>query len=325
MENNKLKSTPKDVFLHLFNILIFYLSIIGFIMLYVQYINVWWPDKLNFYFTNIANIVRIATSIFVIGVPVYLLTSWMLSKDLKANPEKRELSLRKWLIYFTLFISAITIIVDLVIFVYNFLSGELTGRFFFKILVVLVVAAAVFGYYLWELKRKDFKSKIPKLLATLMAVMVIASVVIGIFLIGTPVDQRNRRFDDTRVQALQNLQSQILNYWMQKQSLPEKLNQLEDSISGFVVPTDPDTKNGYEYKIITPLSFELCATFKTSGQDFPPTIKVESMTQPYGSLQQNWDHQAQLTCFTRTIDPELYKPIINNAGNPNIKPAPIAR
>ena len=38
--------------------------------------------------------------------------------------------MRKWLVYFTLFISAITIIVDLMIFVYNFLDGELTVKFF---------------------------------------------------------------------------------------------------------------------------------------------------------------------------------------------------
>lgn len=314
------KITPKDVFLHLFNILIFYLTVIGFIMLYIQYINVWWPDTLNFYFTNIANIVRIATSIFVIGAPVYLITAWMLSKDLKANPEKRDLSLRKWLIYFTLFISAITIIVDLVMFVYNFLNGELTIKFFLKIVVVLIVAAAVFGYYLWELKRKEIVSKIPKLLAGVIVAIVIASVVIGILLIGTPVDQRNRRFDETRIQNLQNLQSQIVNYWIQKKVLPEKLNQLEDSISGFIAPTDPESKQAYDYKIANQLSFELCATFKTNNQDFLPTDKGVKMTSPYDSFQQNWNHQAEKTCFTRTIDPELYKP---TANNPEVKTMPV--
>lgn len=315
-----IKITPKDVFLHLFNILIFYLSVIGFMMLYVQYINVWFPDTLNFYFTNIADIVRAATSIFVIGVPVYLLTAWMLGKDLKVNPEKRDLSLRKWLIYFTLFISAVTIIIDLVMFVYNFLSGELTVKFFLKIAVVLIVAAAVFGYYLWELKRKELNSKIPKILAAVLIVVVIISIVIGVMLIGTPVDQRNRRFDDTRIQALQNLQSQIVNYWTQKQTLPEALGKLEDSISGFVVPTDPESKLAYDYKAVDSLSFELCATFKTNSQDFLPTDKGVKMTSPYDSFQQNWNHQAEKTCFTRTIDPELYKPAVNNQG---AKPLPL--
>ena len=145
MENqNILKSTPKDVFLQLFNILTFYLSVIGFITLHIQYINAVFPDTLNYYFTGIADAVRVSSSILLIAVPAYVFTAWLLAKDLAVEPQKRELKLRKWLVYFTLFVSAVTIIVDLITFVYNFLSGELTVRFFLKILVVLLVAGAVF-------------------------------------------------------------------------------------------------------------------------------------------------------------------------------------
>ena len=181
-----LKSTPKDVFLHLFNIVTFYLSVIGFITLYVQYINASFPDELNYYFTSIANGVRWSTSILFVAVPAYLFTSWLLAKDLNITPEKRELKLRKWLVYFTLFISAITIIVDLMIFVYNFLDGELNTRFFLKVLVVLLVAVAVFAYYMWDLKRKEMKSKIPKILAIVLSVIVLVSIIIGFF-IASPI------------------------------------------------------------------------------------------------------------------------------------------
>jgi hypothetical protein len=151
-------------------------------------------------------------------------------------------------------------------------------------------------------------------------VVVIISIVIGVVLIGTPVDQRNRRFDDSRIQSLQNLQSQIVNYWTQKQVLPEALGKLEDSISGFMVPTDPESKQAYDYKVVNELSFELCASFKTDNQDFLLTDKGVKMTSPYDSFQQNWNHKAEKTCFTRTIDPELYKPSVDNQEG---KPMPI--
>ena len=313
MDNTTPKhNTPRDVFLYLLNILTFYLSIIGFIMLYIQYIAATFPDPLNFYYTAIANTVRVATSIFVVAVPVFILTSWLLAKDLKKNPEKREGRLRKWLIYFTLFVSSVTIIVNLIIVVYNFLSGELTIQFFLKTLTVLLVALAVFGYYIWELRRKDAgTSRVPKILAWVLACVVLASIVAGFFIVGTPTEQRARRFDEQRVGDLQILQSQILNYWIQKQSLPSNLNILEDSISGFLVPKDPDSDAPYEYLIASPLSFELCATFKTSTKDFKASYKgsrdfyVEPVS--YGSFQQNWDHEAERACFQRTIDPELYK------------------
>lgn len=306
-------NTPKDVFLYLLNILTFYLSIIGFIILYIQYIAALFPDPLNFYYTAIANTVRVATSIFVVAVPVFILTSWLLAKDLKRNPEKREGKLRKWLIYFTLFVASVTIIVNLIIVVYNFMSGELTIQFFLKTSVVLLVAIAVFGYYIWELRRKDAGvSKLPKILAWVLAFVVLVSIIAGFFIIGTPAEQRLRRFDEQRVGDLQVLQNQIVNYWTQKESLPQNLAALEDSISGFVVPKDPDSDASYEYIIKSPLSFELCAIFKTSTKDFKVSYKgsrafyMEPMY--YGSsFQQNWDHEAARTCFERTIDPELYK------------------
>ncbi len=312
MENTK-HNTPKDVFLYLLNILTFYLSIIGFIILYIQYISALFPDPLNFYYTAIAGSVRVATSMVVVAVPVYILTAWLLGKDLKASPEKREGKLRKWLTYLTLFISAVTIIVNLIILVYRFMSGELTSQFLLKVLVVLLVAGAVFGYHIWDLKRKDIgKSKIPKIIAWALIGIVIASIIAGFLIIGTPAEQRSQRFDEQRVGDLQSLQNQIVNYWIQKQSLPSGLNALEDSISGFIVPKDPDSGASYEYTIISPLSFELCATFKTSTKEFKITYKGmrSSYIEPvyYGSsFQQNWDHEAQRTCFTRTIDPELYK------------------
>ncbi|MDO8499564.1 MAG: DUF5671 domain-containing protein [bacterium] len=315
MENTPIKSTPKDVFLHLFNIVTFYLSVIGFITLYIQYINAVYPDQLNFYFTAIADSVRWSTSILFISVPAYLLTAWLLAKDLAVTPAKRELKLRKWLVYFTLFISAITIIIDLMIFVYNFLNGELTVQFFLKVLVVLAVAVAVFGYYMWELKRTAVKSKIPKLLAIIVSALVVISIIIGVRVIGTPRDQRNRRFDEQRMQNLDMLQNEIISYWTRKSVLPATLNDLQDDISGFFPPNDPGSHLPYEYKIIDTLTFKLCASFALSNEAYSRSGPKEIPYSYNNTYQQNWSHpRVGNNCFTRKIDPELYQ--INNDGQP---------
>ena len=313
MENNTfVKDTPKDFFLSLFNILAFYISVIGFIVLYVQYINVLFPDSLNFYYTRIADAVRWSTSILFIAVPVYILTSWLLAKDLNISPGKRELKFRKLLIYLTLFVSVVTIAIDLIMFVYNFLGGGLTIQFFLKIFVVLLVATAVFGYYIWDLKRKDLKSKVPKILAWTLSFVVLASIILGFFIVGTPTDQRNRKNDEKRIENLQIIQDQIINYWMQKESIPENLSKLEDSISGFIVPKDPKSELMYEYNVGDSFSFELCAIFETSSEDFGIASEKVRPVSIYDSFQQNWSHEAERTCFKRTIDPELYKNKIFN-------------
>jgi hypothetical protein len=302
--NTNMRSTPKDIFLHFLNIFTFYISVISFITLFIQYVNVLFPDPLNFYYTGITDKIRLSSSVLLVAVPVYLLTCWLLGKDLKKNIGKRGLRLRKSLIYFTLFLSAVAMIIDLIILVNNFLSGELTSRFFLKTLVVLAVAAAVFGYYVWDLRRKDQESsKVPKTLGWVVALAVLASVFGGFFIVGTPAAQRERRFDEERITDLQMIQNEIINYWIQKETLPAKLSEMENSISGFAVPQDPQSEDAYEYNVLSDLSFELCAEFKTSSRDFDGAYQMPK----YGLFQQNWQYQAGRTCFERTIDPELYK------------------
>jgi len=307
MENTKMN--PRDFFMHLLGFAALYVSIITFLTLLFQYINVLFPDPLNFYYTGILNIIRVASSALIVVFIVFLLINWLLEKDFRKIPPKRDLKFRKWLIYFTLFVSAVTIIIDLIRLVYIFYSGELSSRFFLKVLAVLLVAAAVFAYYLWDLKRAvDKKYQLPKILAWLTSTVVIISIVGGFFIVGSPATQRQRRFDDQRVNNLQEIQSQIINYWQQKEKLPEKLADLNDSISGFMPPADPVTSQNYEYVIKEPLTFELCADFNTVSLNYN---QINSKTQPapyYGDpYQQNWGHDIGRICFSRTIDPDLYK------------------
>mgnify|MGYP001611705595 CR=1 FL=1 len=314
-----LKSTPKDVFLHLLSIITFYISVISFMTLWVQYINILLPDRLNFNYSGALDWILWSTAVLVIAFPFYLLIVWLLERDLRQFPQKRELKVRRWLLYFTLFVSAVTILVALIMLVYNFLKGALTLPFSLKILVVLLVAAAVFGYYFWDLRKKGAASSRGAYpLALGVSLVILASVVIGFLLVGTPATQRARRFDERRVNDLSSLQYQIVNHWTQKERLPATTRELQDSLSGFIAPLDPETDKEYDYRIISPLSFELCGTFglssdEYSGRSVEARIRIAKPTPynasyPYPASQENWDHEAGRACFVRTIDPEIYKP-----------------
>ena len=314
--NSYVKMTPRDFFMHLLGFFALYVSVISFLTLLFQYINVLFPDKLDFYYNGILNAIRWSTSALLVVFAVFILINWLLEKDFAKNPAKRDLKFRKWLLYFTLFVAAVTIIVDLITLIYNFYSGELSARFFLKVLVVLLVAIGVFGYYFWDLKRVvEKKYRLPRVCAWLTAVIVLAGIVSGFFIVGSPAVQRQRRFDDQRLNDLQMLQNEIVNYWQQKERLPEKLTDLKNSISGFIPPNDPETTGAYQYRVISPLTFELCADFKTTSLNSSsgPTMPrpVAYYPEPY---QQNWNHRIGEVCFSRTIDPELYKLNKNNAA-----------
>ena len=304
----KTSTTPKDVFLHLLMIVTLYISVIYGITLIFQYINLALPDSLDFYYRGILDVIRLASSSLIISFPVYILTSRLIGNSIRKTPEKKEIGIRKWLIYLTLFIAALTIIIDLIVLVFNFYSGEITLKFLFKLITILVFTGTIFGYYLWELGTKTLETKKNKLFCLIASLFVVISIIIGFFMVGSPMQQREVRLDDQRTEDLQRVQNEIIEYWRNKDVLPESLNTLENNISGFMTPLDPETEEEYTYEIIDKLSFKLCAEFKTESFE----IKNKRLMNRYPKdlrdpFNQNWTHVKGHVCFERTLDPAFYQ------------------
>ncbi len=307
------RNLPRDLFLHLLAIVTLYWSCISFVTLLWQYINYFFPDILNYgYYSGYLSLIRFSVSSLIIVFPVFILVSWWLNKIYSREYAVRESKIRKWLIYLTLFIASLVIIGDLISIINTLLGGEITIRFILKALSILFVAALVFGYYLDDV-RKETPSKLAKPFAWLTSVLALVVIIGAFFLIGTPNAARLMQFDQQKVSDLQNIQSQIVNYWQRKEALPNSLSDLNDAISGYSVPTDPQTKKSYEYivKDAASLSFELCATFNKPSQDNTQNIlnRPLPMAGIQDSYNQNWDHSSGRICFERTIDKQLYPPI----------------
>ncbi|MEK7633187.1 MAG: DUF5671 domain-containing protein [Patescibacteria group bacterium] len=301
------RSTAKDVFSHLFAIVTLYVSVVSFIILGFQYIDVTFPDALSFYYTGALDAIRAGMASLIVMWPAFVGISWFMYKDAKADSEKREIAIRKWLLYLTLFVTAITIVVDLITLVNYFLNGEITTRFILKVLVVLATAVAVFAYYLWDLRTESIaKSTVPKKTAVAASVVVVAMIVLGFLLVGSPAQQRKVRFDDQRVSDLATIQNEVTNFYQLKKGvLPVTLNDLTNTLSGYSVPVDPSTGAAYEYSTGDGLNFTLCATFEADSVGDQTDVSMPYRaygTDYYGS----WKHGVGRVCFDRTIDPDLY-------------------
>ncbi len=308
------KNLPRDVFLYLLSIITLIASAISFGVLVFQYINIYFPDILNNYYvpaSSYFSTIRQALATLIVIFPVYFFVLRFLTKDVAENPEKRELKIRKWLLYFTVFVSALVIIGDLVALINTYLNGDLTSQFILKILTILFIAGSIFSHYFYELRTKVKKgSDWMDILRWVVVAVVILSIGFGFYVAGSPANQRMVRFDETRVGDLSSLQSQIINYWQKKNSLPQNLDQLVNDILGIVIPKDPKTGSLYEYRVLGNLKFELCATFETStsGQNaVGPKSAPVAYAGAVGDMQ-TWQHNAERTCFQRTIDPALFKP-----------------
>jgi len=98
------------------------------------------------------NAVRQAIAALIVAFPIYVILSHRVNSAMKRDPTKRSSRIRKWLTYLTLFVAAAVLVGDLSSVIYGLLAGELTTRFILKVLTVLLIAGAIFGYYLWDLR-----------------------------------------------------------------------------------------------------------------------------------------------------------------------------
>ncbi len=287
---DKPHTTPKDFFLYVGAIIALYVSAGSLLAVLFAIINAVFPDALNPYYGYYTGGMRFAIASLIIVFPIYVGLSWIIRRDIVANPAKRELSVRKWLVYLTLFVTGLVVVGDFIAVLNVFLGGELTVRFIAKVVAILVVSGAVFAYYLYDIRRSAVENKtVSRAIVIASAFLVLGSLAWGFSVMGSPATARNIRFDSTRQSDLQNIQWQVLNVWQQKGAVPTKLAELNDSLSYFSVPVDPETGAQYVYEKVGPKAFKLCATFARSADS-----------------DANWKHGAGLVCFDRTIDAELY-------------------
>lgn len=308
------KTTAKDFFLYLAVFVGLYASTISFLTLAFAIIEKAFPLP-GEYYLGPDGAIRNSVAILVIFLPAFVWISDFVNKDLKNNEAKKDIWVRKWLIYFTLFVAGLTVAIDLVTLINQFLSGDdLTLRFFLKVLLVLITAISIFRYYLYDLKRipSEFGRSAKIFICSASAVALI-TVIYGIILIGSPAMQRARNMDEQRVNDLMDIQSQVIRVWQAKGVLPKTLSDVNDPLSNYTVPKDPKTNQDFEYNVLSSTSFELCATFETKSDQQMTTMAVTAnISYPMQTVNETWQHDAGRTCFDRTIDTKLY-PVTNAA------------
>lgn len=149
-----------------------------------------------------------------------------------------------------------------------------------------------------------------------VAILAVATIVAGFFIVGTPAQARLQRFDAQKVSDLQNIQSQVVYFWQAKQKLPAAITDLNNSLNYGPVPMDPQSGQPYSYQSTGALTFKLCAAFNAESRanQIDTTRVAVAPIMPAGvkgaiAPQDNWQHAAGQVCFDRTIDPAFYPPL----------------
>lgn len=151
--------SAREAFMYLVMFLTLYITAFSVGTILFQLINLWLPDLAQIAYGYASDystgLIRSATAALIITFPIFLFVANILRKNIKRDPTKRSSLIRKWLTYITLYVATGIIIGDLITLLTYVLNGDLTLRFVLKVLVVLLIAGSVFGYYLWDLRTEE--------------------------------------------------------------------------------------------------------------------------------------------------------------------------
>lgn len=271
--------SAREAFMYLLLFSMLYLSAYNLGVLVFGHINRAFPDAAASpsYQEYARQLIRWALSALIVSFPVFLYLTVLVGRSVRRDPAKRRSNVRRWLMYLTIFAAACVLIADFITLVYNALGGELTTRFVLKVATIAVIAGTIFGYYLSDLRLEDTKpvaedTRWKRTLGGFAVAVVVAVVVGGFLMTGSPSEERARRIDVRRAEQLSDIAESVDLYTTRHKRLPSTLRELSSEGGVTVEALDPEGR-AYEYRVTGGKTYELCATFQrdSSGQSRMPS------------------------------------------------------
>lgn len=267
------KQNAKYAFYYLLSLVSLVFTTISVGMIVYSIIDKTVPDALNSYIGNYDGQLKFAISALIIATPIFYLLSSFIFKGLRKNELEKDSGVRRWLTYFILLVSSLIILGVFITTINNFLSGELTSRFILKAITIFIIAASVFSFYFYDIKREDLVKKdlIVRLFFVISLILVITAFISAFFFVESPKTARARRLDQIVVNNISNLESAVNSYYDRYKKLPESLEAVRAEKDIYLDPStlfDPETKQEIIYQKLNDNDFQFCATFRLdSAQD----------------------------------------------------------
>ncbi len=270
--NNMFNHNAKYAFYYLLSLAALIFTALSVGMVVFGIIDKTVADALNYNnYSGVDGQLKFAISALFIAAPVYYFISRLINRGLHKKELNLDSPLRRWLTYFIILVSSVTILGVFIGVINNFLSGELTVRFILKAGTMLIIAASVFSFYFYDIKRKEIKTKdlFMRLFTYISAALVLAAFVAAWFFVESPQVARAKRLDLIVINNIYQLENAVNSYYSQYDRLPATLDEIKNS-DIYLDPksaVDPETKQGIEYKVSGDNKFSFCATFRAASDN----------------------------------------------------------
>jgi len=293
----------REAFMLVLTFAAFYTAVSYALTLVFSYIDLKVPDLATTAYAQLQSeaeraIIPVAMAAVFVAFPVFVWLSSRLLREMKAAPEKARSPIRRQLTYLTLLLAAGMMAIDVITFLAFLLQGELSTRFILKVVAVLVVGGASFSYYFKSLKMSPEEMKTTtfhRWFGWSTSIVVAASLIGGLFVVGPPSTERLRRFDAQRAVDIKIISEEVFNVavgpaWRSpatplaiKEPLPRSLDEvLVGARQRRPRITDPKTNAAYEYQVLGESTFRVCANFEQARDEVADVA---------------WNHPAGRYCF----------------------------
>jgi len=141
----------------------------------------------------------------------------------------------------------------------------------------------------------------------IISAVVIAAVIYGFTVVGSPLHARYLRLDAIRTSNFTTIRYAIESYVSKNQHVPEKLADLDSSnnYGSSLQMKDPETGSEYEYKVVSPSSYQLCTTFSTDSEEEFKNAGSGGAYPDYGSNAE-MKHTKGHDCVDFDVESQLY-------------------
>jgi hypothetical protein len=135
------------------------------------------------------------------------------------------------------------------------------------------------------------KPSLGKTIVAIATTLVVASIIAGVILVGSPAQGRRERLDAGRIEDLRRIMLAMDSFWIRNERLPRSIEELVEDPRVQVNTVDPGSAEPYEYHPLDDETYELCASF--DGESPAPVRRTPA---------DFWSHGPGRQCFELSVD-----------------------
>ncbi len=135
------------------------------------------------------------------------------------------------------------------------------------------------------------KLSLGQTIVAIAGAVVVASIIAGVILVGSPAEGRLQQLDSARIENLKGIMVGMDSFWSRNERLPASLEELMTDPRVEVRTRDPGSAEPYDFAPLDEDTYELCATFD-----------LQSPEPARPSSADFWRHGVGRQCFELDVD-----------------------